>query len=96
MDAIEEKIKNVHYLSKDLVLTGIMGEPFKTAELLRERARLLDELGESYEAQADRLAARFIRNHPDKSHFQLCCKRAAEIDLEAIAAQNGVRDFRLT
>ena len=53
-------------------------------EILAERANLFDELGMPDEAQGDRNAINRIRRRPHDSHFQLCCERAAHIELDVL------------
>ena len=74
MHETQQNLQRVVDISQQLVPVSCGRFNSKVLVMLSARANLLDELGEPYEAQVDRLSARFIRQHPDNSHLHLCCK----------------------
>ena len=93
MNDVRQKLLTVHQLTDKLVVNG-NNNP-RIIEILTERAGLLDELGESDEAQADRSAVRRIERFPNGDHSQISCGRAAQIELQGIVERNGMRDLFL-
>ena len=93
MNEIELKLYSLRDLTYELVERALANSTAGILKILLERAHLLHELGYPDEAQADRLAVEFIHQHPDNFHFQLYCKRAAAINLVAIAESNGGHGF---
>ena len=93
MNEIELKLYASRDLTYELVERAVANSTGGILKILWGRAYLLHELGYADEAQADRLAAEFIQQHSDNFHFQLCCKRAAAINLVAVAERNGVHGF---
>ena len=93
MNEIELKLYALRDLTYELVERAVANSTGGISKILWERAHLLHELGYSNEAEADRLAAASIQQHREIFNFQLCCKRAAAINLVAIAERNGVHGF---
>ena len=96
MSDIRQKLQIVRDLSQEIAVSVVNDRIERTIEILTERARSLEELGEHGEARRDRQAARFIRSRPYDSHFQRCCERVAVINLAVLAERNGVRRFDAT
>ena len=93
MNETELKLYSLRDLTYELVERAVVNSTGGILKILLERAHLLHALGYPDEAQADRLAVEFIRQHPDNFHFQLYCERAAAINLVTIAESNGVHGF---
>lgn len=91
ISTVRQKLLTIHHLTDDLVPNS--NNNSRIIEILTERAGLLDELGESDEAQADRSAVRHIERPPNRDHSQLSYGRAAQIELQGIAERNGMRDL---
>ena len=91
MADVKQKLLALRQLTDDLVVHS-KNNP-RIIQTLTERAGLLDELGESDEAQDDRFGVRRIERHPNEDHSQLCYERAGNIELQGIAERNGMRDL---
>ena len=88
---VKQKLLALRQLTNDLMVHG-NNNP-RIIQILTERAGVLDELGESDGASADRLAVRPIERFPNEDHFQLCFERAVNIELQGIAERNGMGDL---
>lgn len=93
MSDMRQKLQTVLDLSQEIAVSVVNDRIERIIEILTERAKLLEELGDHDEAQRDRQTARFIRSRPYDSHFQRCCERVVMINLAVLAERNGVRRF---
>ena len=93
MSDMRQKLQTVRDLSQEIAVSVVNNRIERIIEILTERAKSLEELGEHDEARKDKQAARFIRRRPYDSHFQRCCERAAVINLAVLVERNGIRRF---